>query len=135
VDLRRLVGAEFDALAFVLDCAARGRVDVDGKGLTLLTAPMAGFYDVPKGAPNPGRTQLRIAYVEPPERMALVPELLATLLERYLREEAPSGGATKARAARPPAAAPRTRARSGGERGAAPAPRKRAASAHPRRAK
>ncbi len=41
---------------------------------------MAGFYSMPGGAPNPGRTQLRIAYVEPPARMALVPDLLAGLL-------------------------------------------------------
>ena len=45
---------------------------------------MAGFYSVPAGTPNPGRTQMRIAYVETPDTMALVPELLAELLEQYL---------------------------------------------------
>ena len=44
---------------------------------------MAGFYNVPPGEPNPGRTQMRIAYVESPERMALVPRLLAELLRLY----------------------------------------------------
>ena len=52
--------------------------------MTLLTAPMAGFYSVAPGEPNPGRTQMRIAYVETPERMKLVPELLAGLLKQYL---------------------------------------------------
>jgi aspartate aminotransferase len=54
--------------------------------MTLLTAPMAGFYSVAPGEPNPGRTQMRIAYVEPPKRMKLVPELLAGLLEQYLKK-------------------------------------------------
>lgn len=84
VDVRRIVPADFDAQAFVHFCAAEGRVSRGGRSLTLLTAPMAGFYRVPKGAPNPGRTQMRIAYVEPPKSMALVPELFAELLKAYL---------------------------------------------------
>jgi aspartate aminotransferase len=84
VDLRNIVPADFDALEFVLFCARQGSVAVEGKSLTLLTAPMAGFYSLAAGLPNPGRTQLRIAYVESPERMKLVPELLAGLLEQYL---------------------------------------------------
>jgi hypothetical protein len=32
---------------------------------------------------NPGRSQLRIAYVESPERMHLVPALLAELFTAY----------------------------------------------------
>jgi hypothetical protein len=31
---------------------------------------------------------MRIAYVEPPERMALVPDLLASLLESYVKRAA-----------------------------------------------
>jgi len=86
VDVRDVVGPGFDALEFVLYCASCGRVSVDGRELTLLTAPMAGFYSVAPGADNPGRTQMRIAYVEPPERMALVPKLFAELLAAYERE-------------------------------------------------
>ena len=85
VDLRRMAD-DFDALDFVLWCASEGAVDVDGEPHTLLVAPMAGFYDVPAGTPNPGRTQMRIAYVEPPERMALVPDLLAGLVMTYLEK-------------------------------------------------
>jgi aspartate aminotransferase len=84
VDVRNLVPADFDALEFVLRCARTGRLDVDGRPMTLLTAPMAGFYSVPAGRPNPGRTQMRIAYVEPPETMALVPDLFAGLLQADL---------------------------------------------------
>ena len=83
VDLRELVGADFDALDFVLYCAQQGSFVVNGQPRTLLTAPMAGFYSTPAGEPNPGRTQLRIAYVAPPEEMALVPELLTGLFQAY----------------------------------------------------
>jgi aspartate aminotransferase len=51
---------------------------------------MAGFYDTAPGADNPGRTQVRVAYVESPDRMALVPELLAELFREYEAERADS---------------------------------------------
>jgi aspartate aminotransferase len=85
VDVRELVGAEFDALEFVLHCASEGKVEVKGRSYTLLTAPMAEFYDFREKGSNPGRTQMRVAFVEPPERMKLVPELLASLLGSYVR--------------------------------------------------
>jgi aspartate aminotransferase len=84
VELRNVVGASFDGVAFVRWCAREGRCDVEGRALTLLTAPMAGFYSVPAGSPNPGRTQLRLAYVLPPDQMKLAPDLLARLLADYL---------------------------------------------------
>ena len=84
VDLRNTAPKDFDALEFVLFCARQGRVEVAGQPMTLLTAPMAGFYSMAAGQPNPGRTQMRIAYVETPARMKLVPELLAGLLKQYL---------------------------------------------------
>jgi aspartate aminotransferase len=84
VDVRNLVPEDFDALDFVVWCAREGRCVLGGRQLTLLTAPMAGFYSLPPGAPNPGRTQMRIAYIERPENMRLVPQLLAELLEQYL---------------------------------------------------
>lgn len=83
VDLRNATKPGFDALEFVLWCAEHGGVEVDGEVWTLLTAPMAGFYRVPDGEPNPGRTQMRFAFVETPERMALVPQLLASLVKEY----------------------------------------------------
>lgn len=84
VDVRNLVDERFNAMDFVMFCASEGAIEVDGSRMTVLTAPMGGFYDVPPGRNNPGRTQMRVAYVEPPERMALVPRLLAGLLKQYL---------------------------------------------------
>ncbi len=84
VDLRAVTPPDFDGVAFVRWCARTGRREVAGRSLTLLTAPMAGFYSVPAGSPNPGRTQLRLAYVLTPEQMKLAPELLAGLLQDYL---------------------------------------------------
>ncbi len=83
VDVREVVKPGFDALEFVLWCADKGAVDLDGTPTTLLTAPMAGFYSTPAGQPNPGRMQMRIAYVEPPETMSVVPRLFAELLQAY----------------------------------------------------
>ena len=83
VDVRNVVDKDFNALNFVLFCAQKGSVKIDGEDLTLLVAPMAGFYSLPEEAENPGRTQMRIAYVESPERMALVPQLFSNLLEQY----------------------------------------------------
>ena len=86
VDVRNFVPDEFSALEFVMWCAAEGSVEIDGKAMTVLTAPMSGFYSVPDGAENPGRTQMRLAYVVPPERMAMVPDVLAQLLRKYMAE-------------------------------------------------
>ncbi|MBA4378141.1 MAG: aminotransferase class I/II [Gemmatimonas sp.] len=88
LDVRNVAADGFDALDFVLWCASEGKVDVGGKALTVLSAPMAGFYSVPAGEPNPGRTQMRVAYVESPERMAMIPELFADLLRQYERKRA-----------------------------------------------
>lgn len=84
IDVRDCVPSDFSAVDFVMWCAAEGAVEIDGRATTVLTAPMAGFYSVPEGAPNPGRTQMRVAYVETPERMARVPEIFARLLRDYM---------------------------------------------------
>ncbi len=84
IDIKNLVDENFSALDFVMWCASEGSVEVDGKPLTVLTAPMAGFYSVPAGTPNPGRTQLRLAYVVTPEDMARIPDIFARLLTKYL---------------------------------------------------
>ncbi len=83
VDVRNIVDDNFDALDFVMFCAQKGKVNIKGEDLTLLVAPMSGFYSLPEGVKNPGKTQMRIAYVESPERMELVPELFSTLLTQY----------------------------------------------------
>jgi len=83
VDVRNIAKPDFDAKDFVLYCAQKGKADINGKQMTLLVAPMAGFYNPKPGEPNPGLTQMRIAYVLPPEEMKLVPELFATLFKEY----------------------------------------------------
>jgi aspartate aminotransferase len=83
IDVRNLVPESFDAKDFVLYCAREGSVKIDKKAMTLLVAPMEGFYNVAKGEKNPGRTQMRIAYVEPSERMRLVPSLFDELFKTY----------------------------------------------------
>ncbi|MCA9750912.1 MAG: aminotransferase class I/II-fold pyridoxal phosphate-dependent enzyme [Gemmatimonadetes bacterium] len=89
VDVRRMA-PDFDALEFVLWCASEASVAIAGEPHTLLVAPMAGFYDLPADE-NPGRTQMRIAYVVPPADMAKVPDLLAALLEQWLERTAGVG--------------------------------------------
>ncbi len=83
IDMRNLCGADFDANAFALYCAQKGSVLLDGVKTTLLAAPMDGFYSPQPGESNPGKTQLRIAYVEPPEIMAKVPKLFTQLLNDF----------------------------------------------------
>lgn len=86
IDVRPLVDARFDSLEFVLWCATKGKVDTSDGAWTLLTAPMGGFYDTSELPDNPGRTQFRVAFVEPPDVMAKVPNLFANLLKTYLEE-------------------------------------------------
>jgi aspartate aminotransferase len=86
IDVRELVDGEFDSLDFVLWCATSGKVQTEDGHLTLLTAPMGGFYDTSELPDNPGRTQFRVAFVEPPEVMARVPELFAQLFRQYQQE-------------------------------------------------
>ncbi len=83
IEVRECTKPGFDALDFVLACARQGSVEIDGEQLTLLVSPMAGFYRTTPGEQNPGTTQMRIAYVETPERMKLLPRLFAALLQEY----------------------------------------------------
>jgi aspartate aminotransferase len=83
IDVRNCTKPGFDALDFVLFCAREGLVELDGERLTLLVSPMAGFYRCAPGEENPGRTQMRIAYVEVPARMKQLPRLFADLLQAW----------------------------------------------------
>lgn len=83
VDLRNVLGENLDTVDFVMYCAQKGQVEIKGSKKTLLIAPMADFYSPRPGESNPGKTQIRIAYVEPPEIMAEVPSLLAQLLRDF----------------------------------------------------
>ncbi len=83
IDVRNVVKPGFDSIQFVLYCAEKGAVDINGIQTTLLVAPLKGFYDIAKGQNNPGSTQFRISYVETPENMLKVPELFVKLLKEF----------------------------------------------------
>ncbi|MFH1364427.1 MAG: pyridoxal phosphate-dependent aminotransferase [Candidatus Aenigmatarchaeota archaeon] len=83
VDVRKIAKPGFDAKDFVTFCASKGVVDINGQPTTLLVAPMAEFYTPQSGKQNPGLTQMRIACVEPEDRMVLVPLLFKLLFEEY----------------------------------------------------
>lgn len=86
-DFRDITDKDFNSGEFVAFCASKGCVKIkengDVKDYTLLTSPMAGFYNEKDLNKNPGRTQIRLSYVEPPERIALIPELLEKLFLDY----------------------------------------------------
>ena len=44
---------------------------------------MSGFYSPLKDEENPGKTQMRIAYILSPEDMKLVPILFKELFEQF----------------------------------------------------
>lgn len=83
IDVRDIAKPGFDANEFVLYCASQGKVEIDNKRLTLLVAPMGGFYTPAEGEVNPGKTQMRIAYILTPEQMKLVPILFKALFEQF----------------------------------------------------
>lgn len=84
VDVRNIAPPHFDSLEFVMRSVRTGNVAVDGKNYTLLVSPMAEFYDCGPGEPNPGRTQMRVAFVETPEKMDLVPRVFAELFRTFI---------------------------------------------------
>ncbi|PIZ72989.1 aminotransferase class I/II [Candidatus Peregrinibacteria bacterium CG_4_10_14_0_2_um_filter_43_11] len=87
VDVRDIAKPGFNANDFVLWCAREGSAIIQtARGdvqMTLLVSTMPGFYSIKPGEANPGVTQMRIAYVETPEKMALVPELFTRLFKKY----------------------------------------------------
>ena len=83
IDVRDITKPGFDANEFVLYCASQGKVEIDNKRLTLLVAPMGGFYTPTESEVNPGKTQMRIAYILTPEQMKLVPILFKALFEQF----------------------------------------------------
>lgn len=84
LDLRNILRDRGDALSFAMYCAQKGQVLINGVKTTLLMAPMSGFYSSQE---NPGKMQVRVAYVEPPEAMAKIPQLLPQLLSDFLSQK------------------------------------------------
>lgn len=84
VDIRN-IDPKFNSKDFVLYCSREGKVKLNEEDITLLLAPMSGFYNVKEHEKNPGDTQMRIAYVATPEDMEKVPKLFSSLLKEYLK--------------------------------------------------
>jgi hypothetical protein len=76
-----LLADSFNAKDFVQFCALKGKVPIEGKDYTLLLAPMAGFYS----DPDNGKTQMRVAMVEPMYLIEKMPQLLSELYNSYLQ--------------------------------------------------
>lgn len=83
VDVRKIVKPGFNAVNFVQFCAYEGKVNVDGVETTLLVVPLTDFYNEVEGEDNPGRTQLRISYCEPIEKLEKIPYMLLELIKQY----------------------------------------------------
>lgn len=83
IEVNSIAKPGFDANEFVLYCAREGKVNKEGKDLTLLVAPMWWFYSPVPWQENPWKTQMRIAYILPPEQMKLVPMLFKELFNQF----------------------------------------------------
>lgn len=80
IDVKHIAKPDFDAKSFVLFCAQQGYTTIDNQKYTVLTSPMSWFYN---NKENPGKTQMRISFVESPENMKLVPYIFADLFKQY----------------------------------------------------
>jgi aspartate aminotransferase len=81
IDFKNICNDSFNAKDFVQFCALKGKVNIEGKDYTLLLAPMAGFYS----DPDKGKTQMRVAMVEPMYLIEKMPQLLSKLYNSYLQ--------------------------------------------------
>lgn len=84
IDFRNSAPAGFNTSDFVRFLAERGSYTINGKQMTLLVAPMAGFYAA--GLNNPGLTQIRLAMVCSDWELTVLPELLVGLYREYLSQ-------------------------------------------------
>ena len=80
IDFKNLVVVDFDISIFIEYCATTGKCKLGNNLFTLLLAPMTGFYF----DNNYGKTQARIAMVEPENLIEKVPLVLAQLIKDYL---------------------------------------------------
>ncbi len=81
IDLRNIVAKNFNAEDFIQFCAKKGKVKINNELYTILLAPMNGFYTNKKN----GKTQMRVAIVEDPDKIKITPIVLSELLKSYTR--------------------------------------------------
>ena len=81
IDFKNICDKNFNAEDFVRYCSSKGKVLIDDIYYTLLLAPMGSFYSDSSN----GKTQLRIAMVEPKYRINYAPKILSSLYNDYLQ--------------------------------------------------
>ncbi len=81
IDLRNIVAKNFNAEDFIQFCAKKGKVKINNELYTILLAPMNGFYTNKKN----GKTQMRVAIVEDPDKIKITPIVLSELLKSYTK--------------------------------------------------
>ena len=64
---------------FTKYCAEKGKINIENRYYSILLAPMKLFYQ----NKELGRTQMRLAVVEPPEKIKLTAEILKNLFIEY----------------------------------------------------
>jgi len=83
LDFKNITPSNFNASKFIEYCSLNGKVRIKNKYYTLLLSPMKGFYN----QKLKGEKQARIALVEQESKMRMVPKILSSLLENYLKSE------------------------------------------------
>ncbi len=83
LDFKNITPSDFNASKFIEFCSSNGKIRINSKYYTLLLSPMEGFYN----QKLKGEKQVRIALVEPESKMKVVPKILSSLLENYLKSE------------------------------------------------
>ena len=79
IDFKNIVNEKFDSILFTKYCAEKGKIKIKNQYYSILLAPMKLFYQ----NKELGRTQMRLAVVEPPEKIKLTAEILKNLFIEY----------------------------------------------------
>jgi aspartate aminotransferase len=79
IDFKNIVNEKFDSVLFTKYCAEKGKINIENRYYSILLAPMKLFYQ----NKELGRTQMRLAVVEPPEKIKLTAEILKNLFIEY----------------------------------------------------
>ena len=83
IDFKNICQPDFDASDFILYCAKKGKVNIQGQYYTVLFAPMNEFYS----GNNNIKTQIRIAIVENENFLKIAPRILSTLYINYTNQK------------------------------------------------
>ena len=81
IDFKNIVNKKFDSVLFTKYCAEKGKIQIEDRFYSILLAPMKSFYQ----SRNLGRTQMRLAMVEPPEKMNQTAKVLKGLFYNFIK--------------------------------------------------